>query len=1082
MISSAPGNNARILSLLKRHAPPSVIDRGRILSQSGQISETSKSGTVVVGVVREEDGNINNVSLDLISSQDVIASCSCCSPVEMSEQWCHHAVALFWKADEIGFFDINSGFPSTESTFRMNISSSQDIANIISEIGKVEHRYAPISVYSPKVTVLLDLASDRLGIKVLFNGENQGPAFFEGFAPTSSRALDTLLLHTLEDDGHWDNTSQTWYVNSSSGIEKILGLIQEYTDVFLISDKKQIIFERQLLSARLDIQWQESGVSLKMYWVLPSGEIKNKDHDLLGTGPYWTCIDHTIYRLSPTAARVASIFAHSSTITYPRSQVAPILEALTTNIYDDKIFNVLNPDLQPESKIATPTPTLKFYEREATPEHFGSSQTIQIHTSLEFRYPQAPKNKNIVFLPDRNKERECIEHLKSLGFSLDSEKKRYVAQDDWALDILSNGEKAFPNDWILEDFEQLKGGIRFSNLGINVSISGKTENESKQSGVKGLDWFDCHVSLVRNNANIPLSTIFKNARSETDRWVKLDNGSYARIPGGSVNYLKTTLGILDPNFRLSNTIKSKLSVAQAISLARIEDSGFKLSVTKEVEDLSEKFRNFKSIATIKPSSNFTGKLRSYQSEGLSWLSFLHDFELGGILADEMGLGKTVQTLAHLLRLKESKKKSKKIHRPALIIAPTSVIMNWLYESRRFTPSLKTLLLHGPSRKQHFSSIPDHDIVITSYALLRIDRYDLEKYDFSYCILDEAQNIKNAQAATTKAAKSIRAAHRLALSGTPTENRPMELWSILDFLMPGYLGSVEFFRNYIEKPILEGGPGVQVTKFLNSKTRPFILRRTKAEVEKDLPPKVESVVHVEMTPSQAQLYAQVLEEVRPRVFEAVNKKGIRGASISILAALLRLRQICNHPNSIESLKELPGFDSGKFNLLKDILEEALEANRKILLFSQFKEMLAIIRRWLQERGTPHLYLDGATKDRQSLIDRFNSDESQRIFLISLKAGGTGLNLTAADTVVIYDPWWNPAVESQAVDRAHRIGQSKTVSVYRLVTENSVEQKIMDLKEKKSKIVDALINENGLTTAKLSKADLESLFTFDIGSIG
>jgi non-specific serine/threonine protein kinase len=263
--------------------------------------------------------------------------------------------------------------------------------------------------------------------------------------------------------------------------------------------------------------------------------------------------------------------------------------------------------------------------------------------------------------------------------------------------------------------------------------------------------------------------------------------------------------------------------------------------------------------------------------------------------------------------------------------------------------------------------------------------------------------------------------------------------------------------------------------LNSKTRPFILRRLKADVERELPPKIESVLHVEMTASQRQVYSQILNEVRPKVFEAVKKKGIQGASISILAALLRLRQVCNHPNSIDGLSEEPGFDSGKFNLLKDLVTEALESGRKILLFSQFRGMLSIIRAWLEEMNVSHLYLDGATRNRQDLIDRFSQDESVRLFLISLKAGGAGLNLMAADTVIIYDPWWNPAVESQAVDRAHRIGQSKTVSVYRLVTEDSVEQKIMALKERKSKLVDALINENGLSTVKLSKGDLESLFS-------
>jgi non-specific serine/threonine protein kinase len=460
---------------------------------------------------------------------------------------------------------------------------------------------------------------------------------------------------------------------------------------------------------------------------------------------------------------------------------------------------------------------------------------------------------------------------------------------------------------------------------------------------------------------------------------------------------------------------------------------------------------------------------------VSWLNFLYEFELGGILADEMGLGKTVQTLAFFQSLKDKRGKKKGAKKPILIVAPTSVITNWSYEIKKFTPEMSSIMLHGPGRKALFEQIPDTDIVLTSYALLRVDRYDLERYEFSHIVLDEAQNIKNPQAATTKAAKAIRARHRLALTGTPTENRPMELWSIMDFLMPGYLGSYEFFRANIERPILEGGTSVQVAQLLNGKTRPFILRRLKADVEKELPPKIESVLHVDMTPSQRQMYAQILNEVRPKVFDAIKKKGVAGASVSILAALLRLRQVCNHPNSIEAFEDLAGYDSGKFNLLKDLTIEALESGRKILLFSQFRGMLNIIRTWLDEQQTKYLYLDGATRNRQELIDQFSQDESVRLFLISLKAGGAGLNLMAADTVIIYDPWWNPAVESQAVDRAHRIGQNKTVSVYRLVTEDSVEQKIMALKEKKSKLVDALVNENGLSTLKLAKADLENLFS-------
>jgi SNF2 family DNA or RNA helicase len=402
-------------------------------------------------------------------------------------------------------------------------------------------------------------------------------------------------------------------------------------------------------------------------------------------------------------------------------------------------------------------------------------------------------------------------------------------------------------------------------------------------------------------------------------------------------------------------------------------------------------------------------------------------------------------------------------------------MNWYHEASRFVPEMKILVMHGPNRKLAFAELSSYDLIITSYTLLRLDRLELSQIDFDYVILDEAQYIKNALASTTKAAKSLRSRRRLALTGTPTENRPLELWSIVDFLMPGYLGSRDFFRANVERPVLEQGVDTAAIELLRSKMRPFILRRIKADVERDLPAKTESTLYVEMTNSQARLYNQVVNEVRPKVFDAVAARGVKGASVSILAALLRLRQVCNHPNSIEALRDLPGYDSGKFNLLREIVPQALESGRKILLFCQFREMLSLIRQFLESEKVNYLYLDGTTQKRHPLIEQFNSDESVRLFLISLKAGGLGLNLTAADTVILYDPWWNPAVERQAVDRAHRIGQTKKVTVYRLVTEGSVEQKIMDLKAKKSQLFEALIGEGGLSKLNLSKGDLELLFT-------
>lgn len=1057
-------------AFLKTKTSFSMIDLGIRMAQEGAVLESSRTAQTVNGVVKVDELTYS-VSLNILSGSDIEAACSCCSLNDMQEFWCAHAVALLWSSQNLGFLEPSAGFEVPEATIRMNMSSPDEIASIIEDLNHIEVTSAPSAPFYPKVSIFLEGTTDRLGVQVLFDNEIQESTVFETAQRNSSRSLDTILLKVLEEEGSWDSHQKLWYVNSSRSIETVIGIIQEYEKVSSISDKrKKIAFPAELLDAHLIITWQESAAEISMEWRMPDGSLIPRASELVGTGPFWTFIEADLFRLSPSAAKICSIFPYTRSITLARSQVGPILEKVRSGVFNSNCIEIRNEKFQPDCEVKQPIPKLAVNMKDNRSEHFASSDRLEFDSVLSFEYPQPPKNKNVVFLPDRGTEQEYMEHLKSIGFVQHNNPAKFSIHEDDALDFVKEAADKFPKPWVISGLEILKERIKFAELNLNVSIQENKGGDSKKgSGY----WFDAHISLTQNNSNLPISVLFKPSRNASERWIKLDSGAYARVPTGSLHQLRTTLGMIDPSFKLSNTIKAKLGAAQAVSLGRLSDNAVKMQMDKRLSDLQQKLVEFKTIDPIKVGKDFQGKLRSYQDEGFRWLNFLDDFELGGILADEMGLGKTVQTLAFLQNLKAKKNKSGKAN-PFLIVAPTSVITNWSYEIKRFTPDLSYLLLQGPQRKALFKQIPEHDIILTSYALLRLDKPELEKYKFDYFVLDEAQNIKNPTASVTKAAKAIHAKGRLALSGTPTENRPLELWSIMDFVMPGYLGSEEFFKFHIEKPIMESEAAAQVTRFLNSKTKPFILRRTKAEVEKDLPPKIESVVHVEMASSQQQLYAQVLAEVRPKVFDAINKKGVGGATVSILAALLRLRQICNHPNSIEALKDIQGFESGKFNLLKDLVTDAIDNGRKMLVFSQFREMLSIMRNWLESEKYNYLYLDGTTKNRQELIDQFNEDTSVRVFLISLKAGGTGLNLTAADTVFIYDPWWNPAVESQAVDRAHRIGQTKAVSVYRLVTENSVEQKIMALKAKKSKVVDALMNEQGLSTSKLSKTDLESLF--------
>jgi superfamily II DNA or RNA helicase len=459
------------------------------------------------------------------------------------------------------------------------------------------------------------------------------------------------------------------------------------------------------------------------------------------------------------------------------------------------------------------------------------------------------------------------------------------------------------------------------------------------------------------------------------------------------------------------------------------------------------------------------RLRPYQRTGVNWLQHLGANGLGGILADEMGLGKTIQALAWLVARKAAK--------PSLVICPTSLVTNWQAEAARFTPGLKTLLLHGPNRQARFADIADHDLVITSYALLRRDSEQYARWEFDTVILDEAQHIKNRFSQNAQATKNLKAAQRFVLTGTPMENSLDELWSIFDFLMPGYLGPAKEFKDRYETPIARAGDAAALRR-LRQRLRPFVLRRTKAEVAPELPAKIEQVAWCEMSTEQQSVYQTILEQGRREVFEYAGKGGDAKQRMAVLTTLTRLRQACCH------LDLLPARDgkawnepSTKLELCLELIEEARSGGHRVLVFSQFVKLLRLIEAALRTQEISWCYLDGATVDRQGEVRRFQESTDIPVFLISLKAGGTGLNLTGADTVIHFDPWWNPAVEEQATARAHRIGQANIVTSYKLIAQGSVEEKIVRLQEKKKELIDNTLASEEAFQQSLTWSELQGL---------
>ncbi|MDX1387104.1 MAG: DEAD/DEAH box helicase, partial [bacterium] len=463
------------------------------------------------------------------------------------------------------------------------------------------------------------------------------------------------------------------------------------------------------------------------------------------------------------------------------------------------------------------------------------------------------------------------------------------------------------------------------------------------------------------------------------------------------------------------------------------------------------------------------KLREYQHHGYDWMGFLHDHSFHGILADDMGLGKTVQALTYLLD-----RKNNEGQKPSLVLAPTSVVFNWGDEAAKFTPGLKVVVLTGPKRKELYSEVENCDIAITSYAIFRRDVEELTQREWRTVILDEAQNIKNYRSKTALLVKDLKAEQRWALTGTPLENHLSELWSIFDYLMPGFLGSYPHFKRKYQQPI-EAHQSKDHLERLRRRIYPFVMRRLKSEVATELPPKTEVTNLCEMNSDQQKLYHEVLAACRRQVFSEVEKRGIERSQVSILTALLRLRQVCCHPELLGPSFRKKEVSCGKFEAFKDLVLEVMDEGHRVLVFSQFVEMLGLLRSWLEDHKVPYEYLDGRTRKREERVKRFNENDDIPVFLVSLRAGGTGLNLTGADYVIHYDPWWNPAVQDQATDRVHRIGQKRHVFSYKLITKDSVEEKILALQEKKRTLAKELLSADKAIGKKLSYADLEYLFS-------
>jgi SNF2 family DNA or RNA helicase len=644
---------------------------------------------------------------------------------------------------------------------------------------------------------------------------------------------------------------------------------------------------------------------------------------------------------------------------------------------------------------------------------------------------------------------------------LEQEKRKIQALQKVGLDI-KNGrvslDKGAAFSWMYQYSDYLKQeGFALKQNSLDQKKYFLGESSISVAITENRDWFDIFAKIKFGEYEIPFLKL-RNLILRNKYEFTLPNGEIAIIPEVWRKQYSELFAFADTSDGESALTLKK----HHISLVQDLQTGNLAQVT--IHNKLEKLKEFDKIEDFPMPYGFSGQLRPYQKAGYNWMNFLNKYKFGGCLADDMGLGKTVQTLALLQAQKEAG-----TTQASLLVMPTSLVYNWEVEARKFTPELKVFVYTGTHREKNIEQFDGYDLILTSYGIIRIDADLLKNYYFNYIILDESQAIKNPSSNIAKAVTQLNSRHRLILSGTPLENTTLDLWSQMTFINPGLLGTERFFRNEFLLPI-EKKNDEQKMQRLYAIIKPFILRRHKSQVATELPEKIENIQYCTMHPAQEELYEETKSYFRNKILEQIDDKGIPKSQLILLQGLTKLRQIANHPRMVKHDYE---GSSGKLEDVLYRLETAVSEKHKILVFSQFVKHLAILREQLQKLNLNYTYLDGSTRDRRSQVDLFQQEKDIQIFLISLKAGGLGLNLTAADYVFILDPWWNPAIESQAVDRAHRIGQEQTVFTYKFITKNTVEEKILALQRSKKRLADELITTEESFVKALSKDDIISL---------
>lgn len=1048
---------------IKDNARPGSWRRGYEYHQKSQVQDIQMVRNVLKAKVKGNFKSFYETELSF-KKDSVEPKCSC----PLDEKWCKHAIAVGLKVIEDRLYD-----QYVEKRFKIPVDYSDDIAEPCENpTGGYVFHFNPKRRQNFFSILVMDRNSGKVirDIEAILKVVIAAQKTLPDFELNSAQKVELGLFQMLLKNSRLDKKAG-WYdipIAKFDGFFQVLSKAEEVLDG---KTKKRLKFADEEWKLTLAVNFSMVGnVLLSLYWkrpdkdeLLPFEEVRYFSRQLK-----WGRYKNIIFPTNISVSALPQNLVKSTFTDVKDAEGAKFLyEELPKlrEIMDCEVAESIDKlTLEQKPPLNVVTMGLDYDGSLKASLEFDYDGTRVPYSKISGKSPyvtiKKPKE-DLLYWVRRNikHEESAYQMLLSCRFA-PMQTNNLALEKENAIDFYNYYLKQAGDGWLFEE----KDDMSFFKLAPKpFELCAEMD-----FGINTTDSFEIELSGKVGDDVIPFDDVY-NLITEGNKYIRIKNDGFAEVPAMDIYSLLKSFNTFDVYKNDENKYIVKTYRAGLVS--EMQNLGMTLKMSRKFSKFWKQISTFSTMDNATLPKGVHAEFREYQAKGFSWLWFLYQYGLNGILADDMGLGKTLQALALIQKAKEKDKQA-----PNLVICPTSVVFNWESEIQKFAPTLKCLKLSGVERKELFKDIKKYDVVITSYALIRRDIEKLKKQEFRYVILDESQNIKNAESITAQSVKKLNCKHKLALSGTPIENRLEELWSVFDFLMPGFLFTQSEFNYRYVTPIVEREDKV-VGKRLKSQIYPFILRRMKRDVAKDLPDKVENIAYCELTSEQKDFYMEVLDSTKQELFKSIEQNGLEKSRMSIFSALLRLRQICCHPRLYDK-ENVKGINqSGKFEYLKEMLEEIISEGHRVLLFSQFVDMLDITKEWLVKAGIKHEYLTGSTKNRQEVVERYNSDTSIPIFLISLKAGGTGLNLTGADYVIHYDPWWNPAVEDQATDRAYRIGQTKKVFVYRLITKGTVEEKIQKLKQRKRNLVDSVISVDRNISKTLTYADLQDIFSLD-----